>query len=119
MGTNFGPPGLMWCADAQTPSAYSKWPQRLAPVAGVICFVIRVPPEHLRMPHYSFHFHGKKSVVDFFDDTFPDDQEATRYAEAMSAKFQADMPNMCEGGYIAMTTEDGREVTRIILSSIH
>jgi hypothetical protein len=71
------------------------------------------------MPHYSFHFHGKKSVADFFDDTFPDDQEATRYAEAMSAKFQADMPNMCEGGYIAMTTDDGREVTRIILSSIH
>src|ERR1700744_2713299 len=76
-------------------------------------------PEHVRMPHYTFHFHGKKSVAHFFDDTFPNDQEATRYAEAMSAKFRTDMPNMCEGGYIAMTSDDGREVTRVILSAIH
>ena len=52
------------------------------------------------MPHYSFHFHGKQSVANFFDESFSNDQEATSYAQAMSAKFRADIPNMCEGKYV-------------------
>jgi hypothetical protein len=71
------------------------------------------------MPHYTFHFHGKQSVAGFFDETFPNDREATQYAKAMSAKFQTDMPDMCQGGYIAMTDDDGREVTRVRLSTTH
>ena len=71
------------------------------------------------MPHYSFHFIGKQSVTNFFDDTFSSDQEATDYAKAMSAQFQTNMPDMCDGGCIAMTDDDGREVTRVRLSTTH
>ena len=71
------------------------------------------------MTWYYFHLAGETFARDFFSGAFANDDEAKREGEIMAAAFRVDLPDLCGGSYIAMTNEDGKEITRFLLSTTH
>src|ERR1700759_5298555 len=79
IGTNFDAVDLSNVPRPNPSGMFLEWPQRLPRRWGHF-FRVRNAGS-TSMPHYSFHFHGKQSVTNFFDETFPNDREATQCAE--------------------------------------
>ena len=71
------------------------------------------------MSWYFFHFVGQQTAEKFFSESYSSEHEAKEFGELLARDFQRKMPDICPGSYISVTSESGREIWQILLSTTH